>query len=132
MNSESSEAAPHTEGLYVSLRRLGATTIAIAHTRLELFSTEVQEEMVRAVSMLLWGFFALFFASMGIAFGAFAIVVGLWETHRLGAAVSLTVLFLVLAAGAVLAIRRIVRARPRLFAASLAELAKDHEQLSGQ
>ena len=41
-------------GLFASLKALLATLIAIGHNRLELFSTELQEEIARAASMLLW------------------------------------------------------------------------------
>ena len=42
--------------------------VAIAHTRLELFGEELQEEITRLGSLLVWGYVALFFASLAVWF----------------------------------------------------------------
>ncbi len=119
-------------GLFDSLKTLAATLIAMGHTRLELFSTEIEEERVRLSSMLLWTLVALFFAALCIMLLTLLLLVVFWDTHRLLVLGILALLFLL---GAVMA-RRVVldkaKVRPRLFASSLAELSKDREQLTAR
>ena len=113
-----------------SVKAIAATLLAIAHTRLELLSTELEEERVWLISTLVWTFVALFCAGIGVVLATLFIVVVLWDTYRLLALGISAILFLL---GALLAwriVRKKARAKPRLFAASLAELSKDHEELT--
>jgi uncharacterized membrane protein YqjE len=126
--ASTTEGTPRA-GLFDSGRRLLGTLIAIVHDRLELLSTELQEEIGRVAFLLLWGAVALFFAFLGIAFAGLLVIIILWDEHRVLAAGLIAALFLLLAAGAaVLAVRQ-VGAKPRPFDASLNELAKDRELL---
>ena len=47
-------------GLFDSVKALAASLLAIAHTRLELFSTEIEEQRAWLSSMLVWTLVALF------------------------------------------------------------------------
>ena len=117
-------------GLFDSLKTLAATLVAMGHTRLELLSTEIEEERVRLSSMLLWTLVALFFAALCIMLLTLLLLVVFWDTHRLLVVGILALLFLL---GAVMAGRVVLgkaKAKPRLFASSLAELSKDHGQLT--
>ena len=116
-------------GLFNSLRMLAATLVATGQTRLELLSTEIEEERIRLGSMLLWTLAALFCAALCIVLVTLWMVVVFWD-HRLLALGILAFLFLL---GALLAGRIALgkaRAKPRLFAASIRELSKDCEQLT--
>lgn len=117
-------------GLFDSAKALLATLIGIVHNRLELLSTELQEEVRRVALLLLWGAVALFFAFLAIAFAALVILIAFWDDHRLLAAALLAAAFLVLALVAGFAARNQIAAKPRPFDASLDELAKDREQLT--
>jgi len=117
-------------GLLDSVKALLATLIAVAHNRLELLSTELQEEVGRVALLLLWGAVALFFVFLAITFVAITILVAFWDDHRLLAASLLAVSFLALALVASFAARNQIAAKPRPFDASLNELAKDREQLT--
>jgi uncharacterized membrane protein YqjE len=117
-------------GLFDSVKALLATLIAIAHSRLELLSTELQEEIGRVALLLLWGAVALFFVFLAITFVAITILVAFWDDHRLLAASLLAASFLALALVASFAARNQIAAKPRPFDASLNELAKDREQLT--
>jgi uncharacterized membrane protein YqjE len=117
-------------GLFDSLRGLLASVIAIVHNRLELLSTELQEEIGRVALLLLWGAMALFFAFLGITFVGLLVVIALWDEHRLLAAASLAGVFVALALLAAFAAWKQIGTKPRPFDASLNELAKDHEQLA--
>ena len=117
-------------GLFDSLKVLGATLLAIAHTRLELLSNDLEEERVWLSSMLVWGLVALFCAGLGVLLATLFVVVALWDTHRLLVLGILAILFLL---GAALACRVVLgkaRTKPRLFAATIGELSKDHKELT--
>jgi uncharacterized membrane protein YqjE len=119
-------------GLFDSLKVLAATLLAIAHTRLELLSTELEEERVRLSSMLVWTLVALFCAGLGVVLATLFVVLALWDTHRLLALGIPAILFLLGAALAGLVVRGKARAKPRLFAASLTELSRDHKELTSR
>jgi uncharacterized membrane protein YqjE len=117
-------------GLFDSAKALLATLIGVVHNRLELLSTELQEEVGRVALMLVWGAVALFFVFLAIAFLALLILIAFWDDHRLLVAGLLAALFVVLALVAGFAARKQIAAKPRPFDASLNELAKDREQLT--
>jgi len=119
-------------GLFDSLKVLTATLIAIAHTRLELLSTELEEERVRLSSMLVWTLVALFCAGLGVVLATLFVVLALWDTHRLLALGIPAILFLLGAALAWRVVRGKARAKPRLLAASLTELSKDRKELTSR
>lgn len=116
-------------GLFESAKALLGTLVTIAHDRLELLSTELQEEIGRVAFLLLWGAVALFFAFLGIAFLGLLVVIAVWDDHRLLAASLIAALFLILALTAAVLAGRQIGAKPRPFDASLSELAKDSKLL---
>jgi uncharacterized membrane protein YqjE len=119
-------------GLFDSLKALLVTLVGIAHTRVELISTEVEEQYARLVSLLVWGLVALFFAFTGVILSAIAFIVLFWESNRVLAAAGLAAAFVLLAVIAVLGFISRAKTRPRLFKASLDELAKDRSQLNSR
>lgn len=115
--------------MFESLKTLSVSLVGIVHTRIELLSTDIAEEREHLITHLVWVLVALFCIGVGVVLLAILIVVVFWESHRLLALGGLTGLFLAVGAGAGwLAIHKI-RTKPRLFAASLAELSKDKQQL---
>jgi uncharacterized membrane protein YqjE len=124
-----SEAAGLAGGLFQSLSGFVGTLVNVAQTRLQLLTTELQEEVQRAAQMLIWAFIALFAALLGLFLGALAIIFAFWDTHRLAAALVMTGILLAIAAGAGLVLRTKLATRPPMLDATLAELAKDREQL---
>ena len=106
--------------------------VGVAHTRIELISTEVEEQFARLVSLLVWGLVAMFFAFTGVILSAIALIVVFWESNRVLAAAGLAVGFVLLAVIAVLMFIAIAKARPRVFNESLNELAKDRRQLNSR
>ncbi|HBU28745.1 MAG: hypothetical protein A2X71_05860 [Thiobacillus sp. GWE1_62_9] len=126
--AEESRAA--TGGLFDSLKTLSVSLVGIIHTRLELLSTDIAEEREHLITLLVLVLLALFCLGVGVVLLAMLIVVAFWESHRLLALGGVTGFFLLAAAGmAWLALRK-TRTRPRLFAASLAELSKDRQHLT--
>ncbi len=116
-------------GLLGAARRMLATLIAIVHTRLELFTTEIEEEIHRAASILLWSLVALFFGSLTVLMLAVTVLVVFWDTNRILAASLITGTFLLLTAVFALLARARLRAKPHFMSASIAELKRDREAL---
>jgi len=118
-------------GLLFSIRHLGHNLLGAAKTRLEIFATELEEERVRLEQLLLIALAAAFCFAMGVVLCVVLIVIYYWDTHRLAAAGFLAAGFL--AAGALLGwiLRDVARARPKPFAATRGELAKDSAMLRG-
>jgi uncharacterized membrane protein YqjE len=120
----------HAGGLFESLKALSASLVSIAHTRLELLSTDIAEEREHVISLLVMGLVALFCLGVGIVLLAILIAVAFWESHRLMALGGLTGFFLLAGAGLVWLALHKARTKPRLFEASLAELSKDRQHLT--
>jgi uncharacterized membrane protein YqjE len=116
-------------GLMRSIKRLTATLTSIVSTRLELLANELQEERLRLTQMFLFMLFALFCFGMGLLLLTVFIVVLFWDDHRLAVLGALSVIFFVLGAFAAALLSRKAQEKSKLFSASLAELAKDKEQL---
>src|SRR5215471_15835952 len=112
-----------------SVSNLLGTIVAIAHTRIELLTTELQEEIHGVAQIMLWSLVALLSAGMGLFLAALVVIFLFWDTHRLAASLAMTGMFFVIAVIAALTLRAKVRSRPRLLQNTLAELAKDREQL---
>lgn len=121
-----------SHGLLASLTALAATLVAIAHTRLDLLSTDLEEERAHLLSLLVLALATLFFFGVGVVMVTILLAAFFWDTHRFLVLGALAGFFLV--AGAAtwgFAVRKI-RAKPRLFAASLEELLKDRRQLNSR
>ncbi|MFZ3017185.1 MAG: phage holin family protein [Gallionella sp.] len=118
-------------GLLESAKRLLGTLTAIVSTRIELLANELHEERLRLTQMLFFALAALFCFGMGLLLFTVFIVVLFWDDHRLAVLGGLGFLFF--ASGALLAmlLRSKAQEKPKLFSASLGELAKDRAQLEG-
>ena len=116
-------------GLFASVRDLLATALTIAQTRLELVSTEIEEELHRVAEILLWTFVVIFFAGITVLMFAFVIVIAWWEEHRLLAASLTAVLFLCITAVALFVVLAKARSRPKLLESTIEEIRRDRETL---
>lgn len=121
---------PATGGLFESLKTLVGSLIGIVQTRLELLSTDIAEERAHLTTLLVLGLVALFCLGVGVVLLAVLIAVAFGESHRLAALGALTGFFLIAGTSLAWLARYKARTRPRLFAASLAELSKDRQQLN--
>jgi uncharacterized membrane protein YqjE len=118
---------PH--GLFGSLKALIERVLALLQSRAELFSTELEEELTRLIGVLIWSIVGVFCAIIGVTFIAVTILLAVPSSYRVIAAGVLALLFLGVAAAGALTIRKIARAKPRPFDASLSEIEKDRERL---
>ena len=118
--------------MFDSLKGFAATLVAIVHTRLDLLSTDLEEERARLASALLMLLVALFCIGLGVVLLTILIAVVFWDSHRLLALAGLTGFFLASGVTAFAYARHKLRTKPRLFAASLAELSRDRQHLTGR
>lgn len=121
--------APRPPGLFGSIARLGRTSVALLRTRLEILGTELEEERIRFTGLVLLVAAIAFCVQMAVLLFVILMVVVLWESHRLLTLGVLATAFLVAGVALYLWLRHQMRTRPRLFAATLGELAKDEERL---
>lgn len=120
------EASP---GLMDSAKRLLSTLAATASTRIELLANELHEERLRLMQMLLFALCALFCFGLAVLLLTIFIVVLFWDEHRLVALGVMCGVFFALGGLMVVLLRNAAQAHPKLFSATLAELAKDREHL---
>lgn len=118
------------KGLLESLTTLTANLIAVAHTRLELLSLDLEEERAHLFSFLVLTLVAIFCIGFGILLATLFLIVLFWDTHRLLAVGTLTGLFLSAGATAWFVAFRKIKSKPRLFSSSMSELLKDRQHLT--
>jgi uncharacterized membrane protein YqjE len=118
------------ENLLSSIKNIVATGASIAQTRLELLSVDVQIARSKFISLLVMIICALFFLFFGLVMLALLIVIYSWETNRMLALGLLTSGFIVIGLILALLVMQSLRTMPKLFEASIAEFAKDREELS--
>jgi uncharacterized membrane protein YqjE len=116
-------------GLFTSVKTLLATMLGIAHTRLELIATELEEERLRLSRLLIYSLLALLFFGLAIVVLTIWLVVVLWLSHNVLAIGGVIFFYLSLAAWFGHCVLCQLKARPRLFSASSAELSKDRVAL---
>ncbi len=118
------------ENLLSSIKNLAATGASIAQTRLERLSVDVQIERSKFISLLVMIICALLFLFFGLVMLSLLIVIYSWESDRMLALSLLTTGFIAIGLILAILIMRSLRTMPKLFEASIAELAKDREELS--
>ena len=116
-------------GLFDSLRALAATLVAMAHTRVELFGTEIEEELRRVVALVVGGMVVLALSSLALLFSALVVIAVFWDTHRIAAVACVAAGFIALALASFAVVRVRTRRQSRLLASTLGELERDLQQL---
>ncbi|MGB5080802.1 MAG: phage holin family protein [Burkholderiales bacterium] len=124
--------AGHAEGLLDSLRNLARTFIATLQTRLEIFASELDEQRELLTRIAVLAAVAAFCLVLAVMLVVLFIVVLFWDTNRLLAIGALAGVFSACGVIALLILRTAVKHRPRLLAATLAELRKDRSRLEEQ
>lgn len=119
----------HAGGLISSVQRLINSVLAVVQTRIEIIATEFEEERERIKELVFYGVFALVFISLGIIALTVFVTIWLWETYGIQALGILGLVFLGIGFTMALLTRKRERARPRLFATTLAEISKDRDTL---
>jgi uncharacterized membrane protein YqjE len=127
-----SEDTGHSESLLESLRGLAKTFIALVQTRIEIFASEIDEERTRLARVVLLAVIAAFCLGLALVLFVLLVAVIFWDSNRLLAIGIIAGLFALGALAALLALRSTLRQRPKLLAATLAELRKDQRELDRQ
>jgi uncharacterized membrane protein YqjE len=117
-------------GILDSFRACVATTASLVRTRLEIISVELEEQREWLQNLLLLAVAGVFFVSMGLVLVTLFVVMLFWETHRTAVLGGFSALYLGIGIWAILALKSKLGARPKLFSATTAELAKDEDQLT--
>lgn len=122
------EPQPRGPGL---IRGLLATILASFKTRLDLAAVEAEIYLVYVAQLLLWGFAAVACALLAVVFALTAVVIAVWQTHRMAGLVGSMVVLLILAVICGFIGARIFRARPPLLAGTLAQFEHDQRRVGG-
>jgi uncharacterized membrane protein YqjE len=120
------------KGLFSSVKSLTATLLSIAQTRLELLANELEEDRLRMIKLIYFSFFMLFFFFLGMVLLTLLIVIFFWDSYRIFAISLIALVYLSIAGGLAIYVVRELKGklRPKLFAASLAEIVKDRIALT--
>jgi uncharacterized membrane protein YqjE len=124
-----SAGAPPT-GVVDSIRSFLASWVAVVKTRVEIISVEIEEQREWLESFILMALGALFCISLGLILLTLFVVVLFWDTDgRLWVLGGFAALYLGGGLALWLALRSKMKSKPRIFAATAAELGKDYSSL---
>ncbi|MGH7830757.1 MAG: phage holin family protein [Candidatus Binatia bacterium] len=130
MTAENSRpATAERAGFFQPLKAGLAALMGLFHTRLDLILTEIEEEGERLRELVLLVVLSLFCLSFGVLLLTLFIVVIFWDTHRLFVLGGFAALYLGVGLIAGQIVRKKIMARPKLFSATLSELAKDVDSI---
>jgi len=133
-NNKSSEAsdfgnASDTSSLVHIILKLAGKLVGVLQTRLEILATEIEEARLQFGQLLLLSMVAAFCLGVCVVLLAVFVVVLFWDTHRLAALGVMAGFFMAVGVFALLKVRDKVASGNKMFATTLAELAKDQEHL---
>lgn len=117
------------QGMLDSARAVLVALLEIGQTRLQLASTELEEERLRVAELLLFATAALFCLGVGVVLATLLLVLLFWDGPRVLVLALATAAFLGAGAAMAAAWRRKARGKPPLLAATLTELQRDREAL---
>ena len=118
-------AANSWQQLRDSIRSLLTSSIELLHIRLELVGVEIEQELSRARSLLVWSLALLLLALLAVGFGGMALIIAFWDRHRQFVSALVASVFLLLTLATATLVIHGLRTKPRLFASSLRELRND-------
>ena len=116
------------EGLFVALKNLVATLLAIGKTRAELLVNELEEEKFRLMSLWAKAIGAAWLFALGTVMVVCCLAVAFWEQRALVFGLA-AVVFVGTGIALYLSLRRQMAQPSKIFRGSLAELEADMAQL---
>ena len=114
-----------------AVRGLFAVLVDALRTRLDLAAVELEIHLQGLLRLLLLAFGAIACAMLALAFGLTALVVALWDTHRMLGLLGGSVLFVALAVLCGVLGARALRSRPDFLEGSLEQLQEDQRRAGG-
>lgn len=112
-------------GLFASLRRLTGSALALVHLRLELLALDLEQEKQHLLSFLFWAAVAFMLLGIGLVLAVILVLHLFWDSHRLAALITLTLIFLGSALWVALSARARLRSTQGWFGNTRSELARD-------
>jgi uncharacterized membrane protein YqjE len=112
-------------------RGLAAAAIEAVRTRLDLAAVELEIHLLLLVRLLAWILGAVVCALLALAFGLTALVLSLWDSHRMLGLLCASLVFVALAALLGWLGLRSLRNRPGPLEGSLGQLAEDERHVAG-
>ncbi|MDI1361338.1 phage holin family protein [Methylotenera sp.] len=119
-------------GLFESVKALTSTLVAIIHTRLELLSTDLEEDRERLMSLVMLSLIALFSLLIAAVLVTITLVVAFWDSYRVLALASVSGMFIIIGVSTWLAAVHQAKKKPKMFVASLLELIKDRQHIDAK
>ena len=126
--------SPHEAGADTpreGLRGLWSASIDALHTRLDLAAVELEIVLRTLVRVLVWAVGAIACAMLALGFGVTALIVALWDTHRMLALLGGGVVFVALAVTFAVLAARTLHAQPGMLQGSLEQLQEDRDRAGG-
>jgi uncharacterized membrane protein YqjE len=114
-----------------AVSRIGATLVAMVHTRLELAAVEVQEEARRLVGYFAWTMMAVLLCAGALMLAALFVILLFWDSYRLLAVGGMAALFAVAGIAIAMKVRSSLSVHPPMFSATLGELRNDLDFITG-
>ncbi len=115
----------------VPLRGLTASVLEALRTRLDLATVELEIQALLVFRMLAWMVGALACILLALALGVTALIVALWNTHRMLGLLGGSAVFVLLAILLTWLGLRTVRGRPAPLSGSLGQLGEDQREIRG-
>lgn len=119
-------------GLLASLQNLLGTFADILHTRVEIISTELEEEGWRVRQLILYMLTSVLFLGLGLLILTLFIVKTFSDANQLYVLGGFALIYLGIGTIIALMVRHKLETRPRLFSTTLSELDKDRENLGSR
>jgi uncharacterized membrane protein YqjE len=119
-------------GLFASLRQLLSTAVEIASVRLALLSTEIEQEKLRLLDVVLMAGLALILLTVGVVLLSAFIVLLFWDSYPLVVLGALAALYLGGGVWLTQRVRQRFRSPGGPFGISVAELERDRAGLEAR
>jgi uncharacterized membrane protein YqjE len=117
--------------LFASLRSFWSVLLAILYTRLDLATTELEDQARMVAKLVLAGVIAILAFAFAFAFANFFIIAAFWSgPYRLAAIGAVLGVYLLIGLVSAIVARNLVVNRPKIFSQTIAELRRDVEGLT--
>ena len=123
--------APDSTDAPGTVREFIAALLEALHTRLELAGIELDIHLRALVRSLVWAISAVACAMLGVTCGVMALIVALWNSHRMLGLIGGMIVFIALAALFAYQGARALRTYPDVLEGSLEQLAEDERRARG-
>jgi uncharacterized membrane protein YqjE len=122
--SERDDSRPQG-GVIGAMAQLGASTLAMLRTRIELASVEFAEAREHIKDMVLLAAVGIVLGLFALLFASLFVIAWFWDSYRLAAVGGVTLFYIAITVLVFARLRKISRDAPAPFAATLEELEHD-------